>query len=62
MEDHMKASKWRCELHDIYCNYGSPCYECVKEMRDPDIIEITARGESQDILRKKNSVKRYKVD
>jgi hypothetical protein len=58
----MQANEWRCELHDTVCHYNHPCYECAREIRNTDLIEATAFGETQENIRKKNGVKRFKKD
>lgn len=30
---------WKCEVHGVICKYSSPCYECVREVAHPEIIE-----------------------
>jgi hypothetical protein len=35
----MTNNTWICEIHGITCSYGHPCYECKKELANPEIIE-----------------------
>jgi hypothetical protein len=51
------ANHWKCELHQVYCKFGSPCWECKRECMNQDIVDPTDVGR-QDI-REKNSHPRY---
>lgn len=55
---HGKGNKWMCEIHGVACCYGTPCYECKRELASPNIIEQHERDRPD--IREKNGRPRYK--
>jgi hypothetical protein len=51
--------KWRCTIHGIECSLLHPCYECKKEVQNPNIIE-NDKQEFHD-LREKNARPRIRL-
>jgi len=55
---HGTRNKWMCEIHGIACCYGTPCYECKREIQHPEIIERHENERPE--VRERNSKPRYK--
>ena len=53
--------KWVCSLHSVPIPFGSRCWECLRELQNPSIIERAISGEMFQEARIRNSRPRHKV-
>jgi hypothetical protein len=57
----IEKKQWLCELHQVRCSLGTPCYECKRELSDQSIIESEKRTPEAARIREKNAQVRLRL-
>lgn len=55
----VSSLKWKCEIHSTECSLGHPCYECKREIQNPEIVERDVM--EKPAVRERNSKPRARI-